>query len=65
MTGPGARAALQVVRQTYDRNEDTFRTLFLIAPCAVLAVLIPQRRTTVEVGALQAPRPRPALWTGG
>mmetsp|Transcript_13367 Transcript_13367/g.40421 ORF Transcript_13367/g.40421 Transcript_13367/m.40421 type:complete len:216 (-) Transcript_13367:2816-3463(-) len=39
----------RVVKQTYDRNEDTFRTMFLIVPCAVLAVLIPQKRTPVEM----------------
>ncbi len=39
----------QVVRQTYDRNEDTFREWFLIAPCLLLAILIPQKRTPTEV----------------
>ena len=39
----------KVVRQTYDRNEDTFREWFLVAPCALLAVLLPQQRTPVEV----------------
>lgn len=38
-----------MVRQTYDRNEDTFREWFLIAPCLLLAILIPQKRTPTEV----------------
>jgi ER lumen protein retaining receptor len=45
----------KVVRQTYDRNEDTFREWFLVAPCALLAVLLPQQRTPVEVRLLPAP----------
>lgn len=39
----------KVVRQTYDKSEDTFREWFLIAPCALLAIAIPQQRTPVEV----------------
>jgi ER lumen protein retaining receptor len=30
----------KVVSQTYDKERDTFRVMFLIAPCMVLAVLI-------------------------
>ena len=37
------------MRQTYDKNEDTFREWFLIGPCALLAFVIPQQRTPTEV----------------
>ena len=30
----------KVVKLTYDREHDTFRTLFLLAPCALLALLV-------------------------
>eukprot|EP01025_Chloroclados_australasicus_P007600 TRINITY_DN1248_c0_g1_i2.p1 TRINITY_DN1248_c0_g1~~TRINITY_DN1248_c0_g1_i2.p1 ORF type:complete len:217 (-),score=3.10 TRINITY_DN1248_c0_g1_i2:394-1044(-) len=30
----------KVIKMTYDRDHDTFRTVFLIVPCAVLALLI-------------------------
>lgn len=39
----------KVVKSTYDREHDTFRTLFLIAPCAVLALLIHLDFTFMEV----------------
>ena len=38
-----------MVRNTYDKEQDTFRVLFLIVPCAVLALLINQERSTLEV----------------
>ena len=49
----------KVVRQTYDRNEDTFREWFLVAPCALLAILLPQQRTHVEVRLDSAPGIQP------
>lgn len=39
----------KVVRQKYDREHDTFRHVFLIAPCAVLALLIKEKSTVTEV----------------
>lgn len=40
----------RVVRQTYDASEDTFRVVFLLVPCAILALAINQQRNSpVEV----------------
>jgi ER lumen protein retaining receptor len=39
----------RVVRQTYDREQDTFRVVFLLIPCFLLAVLINNEFTVVEV----------------
>jgi len=40
----------KVVKQTYDASEDTFRVLFLVAPCAVLALAINQQHNSpVEI----------------
>lgn len=39
----------RIIKLTYDREQDTFRSLFLIAPSAVLALLTPQRYTLVEI----------------
>ncbi|PSC71203.1 ER lumen retaining receptor [Micractinium conductrix] len=39
----------KVVRQTYDREQDTFRYGFLVAPCFVLALLINHKFTLTEV----------------
>lgn len=39
----------RVVRNTYDKEQDTFRVLFLIVPCAVLALVINQERSALEV----------------
>lgn len=39
----------KVVSQTYDKEQDTFRCLFLIAPCLLLAVLINHEFTITEV----------------
>lgn len=39
----------KVVKMTYDREQDTFRYQFLVLPCAVLAMLINNQRTFVEV----------------
>lgn len=36
-------------RATYDRNHDSFRIEFLLAPCAVLALLIHHHFTVMEV----------------
>ena len=42
--------AHNVVKQTYDRSEDTFRVVFLVVPCAVLALAINQQHDSpVEV----------------
>ena len=42
----------RVIKQTYDASEDTFRVLFLLAPSAVLALLINQKHNSpVEVRA--------------
>ena len=40
----------RVVRNTYDKEQDTFRVMFIIIPCAVLALLINQERSALEVG---------------
>lgn len=45
----------RVVRTTYDREQDTFRAWFLIGPCAVLALLINQEFSIIEVSALVVP----------
>merc|ERR1711920_65076 len=37
------------VKQTYDKDHDTFRYLFLIAPCALTALLINQKFTIFEI----------------
>ncbi len=37
------------IRATYDKEQDTFRSLCLVVPCAVLALIINQERTAVEV----------------
>lgn len=42
----------KVVKQTYDKDQDTFRYVFLIVPCALLALLIHN-----------AWRPTELLWT--
>jgi ER lumen protein retaining receptor len=39
----------KVVSQTYDRPQDTFRYIFLIAPAALLALVIPSARTPTEI----------------
>merc|ERR1711977_203745 len=37
------------VKQSYSKDHDTFRYLFLILPCAVLALLINERFTPFEI----------------
>jgi len=37
------------IKQTYDREQDTFRYLFLIGPCALLAVLTTHDYSPMEV----------------
>ena len=37
------------VRASYDKEQDTFRSVFLLVPCAVLALIINQERTAIEV----------------
>lgn len=39
----------KVVRQTYDKEQDTFRYIFLIAPCALLALVLNHRFSPTEV----------------
>lgn len=39
----------RAVRATYDREQDTFRVAFLLVPCAVLALLVNQERSPLEV----------------
>ncbi|KAL6766484.1 ERD2A [Auxenochlorella protothecoides x Auxenochlorella symbiontica] len=39
----------RVVKQTYDRRQDTFRYLFLIVPCLILALLINHAFTLTEI----------------
>ncbi len=36
----------RVIKQTYDASEDTFRVLFLLAPSAVLALLVNQKHNS-------------------
>lgn len=42
----------KVIKMTYDREQDTFRYQFLVLPCAVLAMMINNQRTPLEVSAL-------------
>ncbi|PRW59546.1 ER lumen -retaining receptor [Chlorella sorokiniana] len=39
----------KVVKQTYDKEQDTFRYAFLVAPCLVLALVLNHRFTFTEV----------------
>ena len=39
----------KVVKQTYNKEEDTFRHYFLVLPCFVLALLIPNKTNVIEV----------------
>ncbi|KAK9811912.1 hypothetical protein WJX72_012306 [[Myrmecia] bisecta] len=39
----------RVVKTTYDKDQDTFRYIFLIAPCAVLALAINQEFSPTEI----------------
>ncbi|XP_022967323.1 ER lumen protein-retaining receptor-like isoform X1 [Cucurbita maxima] len=39
----------KIVRRSYDKNQDTFRHVFLILPCIVLALLINEKLTFKEV----------------
>ncbi len=39
----------RAVRHTYDREQDTFRVAFLVVPCALLALLINQEFSLIEV----------------
>ncbi len=48
----------RVVRNTYDREVDTFRVVFLVAPCALAALVINQEFTPLEVPPRAAPRAR-------
>jgi hypothetical protein len=42
-------SAERVVKQTYDKEHDTFRILFLVIPSFFLALLIHHRFTVMEV----------------
>lgn len=39
----------KIVSQTYDREQDTFRVIFLVIPCSVLAVLINHEFLAIEI----------------
>lgn len=39
----------KIVRRTYDKDQDTFRHLFLMVPCLLLALLINEKFTFKEV----------------
>ncbi|XP_044477958.1 ER lumen protein-retaining receptor-like [Mangifera indica] len=39
----------KVVKQTYNKDEDTFRHYYLILSCFVLALLIPHEYNTIEI----------------
>ena len=39
----------KVVAQTYDKDQDTFRVLFLIVPCFLLALVINHELSVTEV----------------
>ncbi|XP_072986353.1 ER lumen protein-retaining receptor-like [Typha latifolia] len=39
----------KVVKQTYNKDEDTFRHIFLVLPCFMLALLINRQFTVTEV----------------
>ena len=39
----------RVVRNTYDKEVDTFRVAFLVGPCLLFALLINQEFTLLEV----------------
>ena len=39
----------KVVSQTYDRDQDTFRYIFLVAPCLALALLIHYSMAITEI----------------
>ncbi|PKA63833.1 ER lumen protein retaining receptor [Apostasia shenzhenica] len=39
----------RIVRRTYDKDHDTFRHYFLVLPCIILALLINERFTFMEV----------------
>ena len=43
----------KTVKQSYDKDHDTFRYLFLILPCSFLALIWNERFTPFEVGAGQ------------
>lgn len=40
----------KLVKQTYNKDEDTFRHYFLIPPCLMLALLVHRSFTFMEVG---------------
>lgn len=42
----------KVVRQTYDKDHDTFRHYFLVIPCFFLALLVNYKLTVREVSCL-------------
>mmetsp|Transcript_5158 Transcript_5158/g.20011 ORF Transcript_5158/g.20011 Transcript_5158/m.20011 type:complete len:153 (-) Transcript_5158:270-728(-) len=39
----------RVVSQTYDREQDTFRIIFLVLPCSLLSVFINHEFSAVEI----------------
>lgn len=42
----------KVVKQTYDKDQDTFRYLFIVVPCFLLALVLHHAFTVTEVGGL-------------
>ena len=44
----------KVVKQTYNKEEDTFRHYFLVLPCFVLALLIPNKTNVIEVWSIHS-----------
>ena len=48
----------RVVRNTYDKEVDTFRVAFLVGPCLLFALLINQEFTLLEVRKHGSTNPR-------
>lgn len=58
------------VKQTYDKEQDTFRHYILIVPCAVLALIVNNELSVTEVRTLWFPisefrkkNPRSLSWS--
>ena len=47
----------KVVKVTYDKEQDTFRYLFLVLPCILLAIVLHSAWTPFEVRRLQVVGP--------
>lgn len=44
----------KIVRRSYDKDQDTFRHVFLVLPCLLLALLIHEKFTFKEVSQLHS-----------